>query len=209
MFTKRKRFASGLELVYRIMFPLGIHSVTMQGQYGSTVTETPNNGRTFGWERCFQLMISRHNRWEGAETIGMRGVDRRYLVNLIGAPLIYSKALDGHEALRVFSVAHVCEPAVETNLPNAQELLSKDVRRGDDPTCSAYLREKAQTAPPEFVIKARECEDLCALALLVITATNTVRGAQITYLVKKIDECPGFAPTEVSCKYNLRRRGQE
>ena len=60
--TKRKRFSSGLEAVYRIMFPLGIHSVTMQKQYGSTDTETPDNGRMFGWDRCFQLMISRHNR---------------------------------------------------------------------------------------------------------------------------------------------------
>ena len=67
IFTKRKRFSSGLELVYRIMFPLGIHSVTMQKQHRSTDTETPNKGKMFGWSRCFQLIISRHNFWTKAK----------------------------------------------------------------------------------------------------------------------------------------------
>ena len=75
--------------------------------------------------------------------MGMGEVDRRYLVNLIGAPLIHLEAFDGHVTPRIFSVAHVCEPAMETNLPDVQELLSKDVRGGDDPTCSAYLGEKS------------------------------------------------------------------
>ena len=65
--TKRKRFSSGLEAVYHITFPLGIHSLTMRKQYGSTDTETPNKGKMFGWDRCFQLMISRHNRWTKAK----------------------------------------------------------------------------------------------------------------------------------------------
>ena len=60
--TKRKRFSSRLEVAYCIMFPLGIHSVTMQKQYGSADAETPDKGKIFGWDRYFQLMISRHNR---------------------------------------------------------------------------------------------------------------------------------------------------
>ena len=61
--TNRKRFAFGLDLAYFITFPLGIHSVRMQKQRGSLETETPNKGKMFGWDKCFQLIISRHNRW--------------------------------------------------------------------------------------------------------------------------------------------------
>ena len=60
--TSLKRFASGLDLAYCITFPPGIHSVRMRKQHGSADTETPNKGRMFGWDKCFQLMISRHNR---------------------------------------------------------------------------------------------------------------------------------------------------
>ena len=66
-FTNRKRFASGLALAYCITFPLGIHSVRMRKQYGSADTEIPNRGKMLGWDRCFQPMISRHNRWVKAE----------------------------------------------------------------------------------------------------------------------------------------------
>ena len=48
----------------------------------------------------------------------MREVDLRYLVNPIRAPLIHLEALDGYVAPRIFSLAHVCEPAVETNSAN-------------------------------------------------------------------------------------------
>ena len=65
--TNRNRFASGLDLAYCITFPLGIHSVRIRKRCGSADTETPNNGRMFGWVKCFQLIISRHNRWEKAE----------------------------------------------------------------------------------------------------------------------------------------------
>ena len=72
----------------------------------------------------------------------MGEIDRRHLVNSTRARLIHLEALDGYVAPRIFSVAHVCKPSMETDLPNVQELLSKDVRGGDDPTCSAYLGEK-------------------------------------------------------------------
>lgn len=60
--TSCNRFASGLDLAYCITFPLGIHSVIMRKHCESVDTETPNKGMRFGWDRCFQLMISRHSR---------------------------------------------------------------------------------------------------------------------------------------------------
>jgi len=61
--TSLKRFAKGLDLAYCITFPPDIHSVIMRKQRGSANTETPSKGKMFGWHKCFQLMISRHNRW--------------------------------------------------------------------------------------------------------------------------------------------------
>ena len=60
--TSRNRFASGLDLAYCITFPFGIHSVRMRKQRESADKETPSRGMMFGWDRCFQPMISRHNR---------------------------------------------------------------------------------------------------------------------------------------------------
>ena len=57
-FTDCKRFASGLDRAYCITVPLVIHSVIMWKRRGSKDTETPNKGRTFGWDKCFQPMIS-------------------------------------------------------------------------------------------------------------------------------------------------------
>ena len=65
--TNRKRFACGFDLAYCITFPFAIHSVRMRKQCLSTDTETPNNGKMFGWDKCFQPMISRHSRWVKAE----------------------------------------------------------------------------------------------------------------------------------------------
>ena len=65
--TNRKRFASGLDLAYCITFPLGIHSERMRKQRRSVDTETPNKGEMFGWDKYFQPMISRQNRWAKAE----------------------------------------------------------------------------------------------------------------------------------------------
>ena len=60
--TNRKRFASGFDLVYCVTFPLGIHSVRMWKRRGPVDTKTPNRGKIFGWNKCFQPVISRHNR---------------------------------------------------------------------------------------------------------------------------------------------------
>ena len=61
--TNPKRFASGLDLAYCITVPFDIHSVRMQKRCGSADTETPNKGKMFGWKKCFQEIISRHNSW--------------------------------------------------------------------------------------------------------------------------------------------------
>lgn len=60
--TNCKRFAAGLDFAYFIIFPLGIHSVRIRKQCVSAEMETPNRGRMFGWDKCFQVIISRHNR---------------------------------------------------------------------------------------------------------------------------------------------------
>jgi len=64
--TNCKRFASGLDTAYCITLPFGIHSVRMR-KHWSADTETPNKGKTFGWDKCFQLMISLHNPWVKSE----------------------------------------------------------------------------------------------------------------------------------------------
>ena len=59
--TKRRRFAFGLDLVYCVTFPLDIHSVRMLKLHWTASTDTPNKGRMFSWDRCFQAIVSRHN----------------------------------------------------------------------------------------------------------------------------------------------------
>ena len=46
--TKRKRLASGLDHMYSVMFPFGIHSEMMRKYWGLLDMETPNKGKTFG-----------------------------------------------------------------------------------------------------------------------------------------------------------------
>jgi len=63
--TNRKRLAPGFDLAYCITFPLGIHLERIRKQSGSRDTETPNRDKMFGWDKYFQVTISRHNRWGG------------------------------------------------------------------------------------------------------------------------------------------------
>ena len=72
----------------------------------------------------------------------MRKADRRYLEDPVGVPLVHLEALDGHKGSRVFPIAHVCEPAVVTNPPDAQELLLEKVRGGYDTVCFTDLGEQ-------------------------------------------------------------------
>jgi hypothetical protein len=65
--TNFKRFAAGLDIVYCMMFPLCIHSVKMWKRCDLAEMETPSRGETFGWDKCFQAIISRHNRWDTTE----------------------------------------------------------------------------------------------------------------------------------------------
>ena len=46
--TNSKQFASGLDLVYSITFPLCIHSEMIWKYWGVVEIETPNKGRMFG-----------------------------------------------------------------------------------------------------------------------------------------------------------------
>ena len=43
--TNSRRFASGLDLVYSITFPLCIHSETIRKYWGFVEIETPNKGK--------------------------------------------------------------------------------------------------------------------------------------------------------------------
>ena len=61
--TNCKRFTSGLDLVYSITFPFRIQSDTMRKLRGSVEMETPSNGKILGWERLFQAITSRQNRY--------------------------------------------------------------------------------------------------------------------------------------------------
>ena len=46
--TNRKRFTSGLDLVYSTTFPFCIHSETIRKHRGSAEKETPNRGKMLG-----------------------------------------------------------------------------------------------------------------------------------------------------------------
>lgn len=39
------------------------HPLSIRKQCGFVDTEMPDKSRMSGWDKCFQLMISRHNRW--------------------------------------------------------------------------------------------------------------------------------------------------
>ena len=59
--------------------------------------------------------------------MGLGEADRKYLKSLVGVPLVHLETLDGYGASQVFPIAHVCEPAMATNPPDAQELLSESI----------------------------------------------------------------------------------
>ena len=61
--TNCKRFTSGLDLVYSVTFPFRIQSETIRKHRGFVETETPNKGKMLGWERRFQPITSRQNRY--------------------------------------------------------------------------------------------------------------------------------------------------
>ena len=61
--TNCKRFASGLDLVYSIKFPFGIHSERIRKQRGFVDVETPRRGKMLGWDKYFHPRISRQKRW--------------------------------------------------------------------------------------------------------------------------------------------------
>ena len=54
--TRRRRLTSGCFEAKSMMFPSTIHSVMTHS--GNSFGDTPNTGRTFGWESRLQITIS-------------------------------------------------------------------------------------------------------------------------------------------------------
>ena len=59
--ANRKRLASGLDLMYSIAFPFGIHSEMIRKCWGFFDTETPSSGKIFGCDKRFQMRTSRQS----------------------------------------------------------------------------------------------------------------------------------------------------
>ena len=137
--TNRKRFASGFDLAYFVTFPLGIHSVRMWKRRGLVDTKTPNNGKMFGWDKCFQPMISRHNRWGESQATVMNESGWRYLEDPVGVTVVHLETFYGHRGPQVLSTTHVCKPTMTANPPDTYELLLNKVGGGYDALCSADL----------------------------------------------------------------------
>ena len=49
----------------------------------------------------------------------IREVNQRYLESLVRIPSDHLEALDGHGGSQVFSIAHVCEPTMIADPPDA------------------------------------------------------------------------------------------
>jgi hypothetical protein len=108
----------------------------------------------FGWDKCFQPMISLQNRC-GKLSSDNPETGCKYFENPVGISLAHLEAFDGHAASQVFSIAHISEPAVIKDPPDAYELLLKNIRGGYDPAGFADLGKKPQTSLPEFAVETR------------------------------------------------------
>ena len=73
----------------------------------------------------------------------MREVDRTHLERRVGISLVYLEVLYGHGAPRVLSITHDRECTPVINQSNAYELLSENIRGGNDPVCFTDLQEKS------------------------------------------------------------------
>lgn len=61
-------------------------------------TETPKKGKMFGWDKCFQQIISRHKCWMEAEhRKPARLPERTYPKDSIEIVFVHLKKLDSHE----------------------------------------------------------------------------------------------------------------
>lgn len=72
----------------------------------------------------------------------MRKDDWRYLEDPTGILLVHLEILDSHETSRVLSIAHVCEPTVVVDPPDADELCFKNIGRWYDSGGLADLRKE-------------------------------------------------------------------
>ena len=151
--TSLSLFAAGFDLAYSITFPFDIHSVRMRKECESAGKQTPSKFKMFGWDKCFQAMISRHNRWAKAEREWPREVHRKYLENPAGIP-VNPEVLDSYGTSLVSPVAHVCEPPVVANFPDTHVFLLKEVLRGYNHLFFANLANEPYASLPERVIEA-------------------------------------------------------
>ena len=55
-----------------------------------------------------------------------------YLESTVGILSVHSEAFDGHGGSQVFSIAHVCEPTVAADPPDAYGFSLNNVGGGDD-----------------------------------------------------------------------------
>ena len=79
---------------------------------------------------------------DGSWTIVTSEVDRKHLEHSVGIPLVHPETFDGHGQPQVCSLAHLCEPGVAMDSPNAYELPLKNIGGGYDAVGFANLGEK-------------------------------------------------------------------
>lgn len=127
-----------------------------------------------------------------------------YLEGSIGVTVVHLKMLDGHGVARVFSVAHVCGPAVIADSSDAYQLPLENTGGGHDPSGSTDLGEESQAAPPQFILGAQPRKRLYILLLAI-----DIQRTEPTYLVKKIDKPLGFVSLEAPSDSDVGWTSQE
>jgi hypothetical protein len=107
--TRRKRLASGLDFMYSITFPLGIHSEMMRKYRGFFDTETPSSGKIFGWDKRFQIRTSRQSPWAKTKWLQCTPLSTATnLENLLEFILRPDpQVFDGHRTSSILPFAHV------------------------------------------------------------------------------------------------------
>ena len=82
--------------------------------------------------------------------MAIQEVDLEYLENNVRIPPVQPEMFDGHGRSHVFSITHVCGPAVVADPPDAYELPSKNIGSGYYTVGLTDLGEKQQPSLPEF-----------------------------------------------------------
>ena len=79
---------------------------------------------------------------DGSWTIVTSEVDQKYLEHSVGFPLLHLETFDGYGQPRVCSLAHLCEPGVAMDPPDAYELPLENVGSRYNAMGFANLGEK-------------------------------------------------------------------